>query len=776
MKLEFFGVIAVLFVVAVLLAVFTTPRGEPHKLFTAMADIVAPQAGVASQLRVTALANGEAELLVYGQIGETFWGGEVTAASVVRQLEQITASTIRVRINSPGGVVADGAAIYNVLKAHAARIVVVIEGQACSIASLIACAGDEVLMPANALVMIHAPGGALFGNAVELREAANTLDTHAEAMATSYATKTGKPLAEILALLSDGKDHWMTAAQAVEFGIADRVLEDAPAQLDNASAAAALIGYCTAIAAAPTRVSAALRQRLAAECSPTLFASIPEAAQLAIVANTEDVAMKTSLLHIMAAAAAAAAPATAGAGATDIPAVAPGAPVVAGADPTATAIAAIASRNQRVSAVLADVIDVAGVRELRDSALMDPTMSIESIQARALALAASAASPASGGAGRVQGGEDQRDKFMQGATNAILARGNLMPREAGNEFNGLALTQLVAISLERAGISARGMSPNQLASRVMAMQSSGDFPLLLSNVAGRALRAAYESYANTYQLWCAVGSVSDFKANPRIQLGSFNNLATIAEGGEYTYGSLAEESETVTAVTKGKALRMTRQMLVNDDLGGFLRRAALLGRAAARTVNSDVYTLIGSAAGLGPTMSDGGTLFNATAQTTAGGHGNYLALGTAPTVAAISAGRAAMRKQKDKSLREALNIAPRFLLAPVALEDAAWALLNSTADPASSNSGKRNYVRDVANLTLVTDPALDAISTTAWTLAADPMDAPLVEVDFLDGIQTPYIDEQIDFDSDSIKLKTRLDYGMAAIDWRGGYRNNGTGG
>src|SRR5690606_31944447 len=113
----------------------------------------------------------------------------------------------------------------------------------------------------------------------------------------------------------------------------------------------------------------------------------------------------------------------------------------------------------------------------------------------------------------------------------------------------------------------------------------------------------------------------------------------IPEGGNYKYGTIPEEAESITAKTKGRALLLTRQMIVNDDLGGFNRRAFLMGRAAARTVNADVYALLTSGtSNNGPTMSDGVQLFHAD-------HRNLASSGTAVTIAAIAAGRAAMRKQ-----------------------------------------------------------------------------------------------------------------------------------
>jgi ATP-dependent protease ClpP protease subunit len=745
-----------------------------------IAAISAAPMDAPSQLRVTALASGEVELMIYGQIGDEFWGGSVSCDTVIEQLRVITASTIRVRINSIGGVVSDGLAIYNALKAHPARIEVVIDGQACSIASLIAMAGDDVIMPANALLMVHSPMNAIFGNAVEMRELADVLDQYSEAMATSYAAKTGKPQAEIVALISDGKDHWYTAAQAVDFGFADRILEEtASSYADDQVAATALLGYCASIARAPTRVSAALRRRISTDCTPTLFASISEAAQLAVVANIEDVTMKQNYLNIMANGARPAATvpavdipaATVATPAVAAPAVA--APSVAAADSNATALqqaqAALRDRNDRIHAALQDVLEVPGVRAIYEGALRDPTMSVENVLQRALGAQAALAQPANGGGGHVVLIGDQRDRFIAGVTNAVLARAGLERLEANNEHRGIGLHTMIRACLRNAGVSGSDrMEGAQLAQRVFALMGTSDFPLLTANVANKALRAAYDMAPTTWRQWCAVGQVSDFKANSRIQVGSFNSLAEIKPGGEYTYGNLSEEAESIIAITKGKALALTRQLIINDDLGVFINAARMMGFAAARTVNEDVYARLAAATA----MSDGGALFNATAVATAGGHANYTSSGTALSVASIIVGEAAMAAQKDKSLRTALNLTPKYLLAPRGKRGIAWELLNSAADPASSNSNKRNFAASLG-LELIVDAELDKASATAWYLAADQNIAPVIEVDFLDGVDVPYVDEAVEWDTDAIKHKTRLDYGVQAIEWRGGYKNAG---
>ncbi len=719
-----------------------------------------PDVPRASLLRVKALAAGEAELMIYGPIGNDFWSESVTAQSVVAQLAGINATTIHVRINSDGGSVPDGLAIYNALKRHPARKVVTIDGLAASIASLIAMAGDDVVMPANTLMMIHAPWTYTAGNSAQLREAAGVLDTYADAMSTSYASKTGKTADEIKALFADGADHYFTAAQAVEMGFANRIAEDATEQADNTSAAAALLSYINAISKAPAAICAALRRKVQAAASPRIFAAIPAAIQRSVVDQIEDASMKQHLLQIMAAAAGgpvAAAP---------TPAPVAAAPTAPAADPVQAAIAAMAERNTHVRGIFAGFRDLGGMPELESVCLADPTLSIEQVQAKVLAKVGAGASPLTPSGGRrVEAGVDERDKMLEGMSNAVLARHGLAKAEAGNQYNGIKLQQAVRTCLARAGHTGLDrLSGTQLADRVFAMHGSSDFPLLVANTANKALRAAYDMAPQTWRTWCAVGEVSDFKANSRIQTGTFNSLAEIKPGGEYTYGSVGEEAESITAITKGKGLAMTRQLVVNDDLGVFIGAARMMGFAAQRTVNEDAYARLFAAT----TMSDGGALFNATAVTTAGGHANYTSSGTAISAASLAVGRAAMALQKDKNLRTPLNLRPRFILVPEGKLQVAYDVLK----PFVAASGGSNFVIDLG-LSLVSDANLDGNSSTAWYLIADQNVAPVIEVDFLDGVQSPYVAEAIDWETDAMKLKVRLDYGVQAIDWRAGYKNAG---
>lgn len=703
---------------------------------------------------VRAAGEDVVEVLIYGDIGESWYGESVTAKAFVEQLQGIKAETINVRINSYGGSVSDGIAIYNALKRHPAEIIVDIDGVAISIASMIAMAGDTVRMADNARYMVHAPWGAASGNAEQMRQYADVLDGFAEAMSSAYIARTGKP-DQVLALLKDGADHWYSPQEALAFGFVDEIT---PSLAAAASFKPSRFRDPTAAAVISTQESSMNFKALAAALGIQ-------------VAGMTDAQIKAAVLKSLKLADAASD--------ADVQAALDARNTPPAAETAEQAVARVQARNTEIRAVFAAFRARNGVQDIETECLANAGMTVEQARNKLLAHLGAGAEPLGGAAGSTQVLADARDKFVAGASQALAARANLEKRDNANEYNGKSLPELAAQCIVAAGGSIRGLSKDGIARKVLASMTTGDFPLLLSSTAGKALRAAYEGAPSTFQLWCGIGEVSDFKAHPRIQMGSFNSLPTKPEGEEYAFGQVNEEAESITAVTKGRVLRMSREMIVNDDLGAFTKRAQMLGRAARRTVNEDVYTLLTSGAGNdGPTMSDTGQLFNTTAITTAGGHANKSATSDAVTVASIAAGRAAMRKQRAKGATvaapgELLNVMPRYLLAPVGKEDIIWAVLNSTSDPSSSNSAKRNYVKDVAQLVLVTDPLLDGVSATAWWLAADPMDAPLIEVDFLDGNQTPFIDEAVNFLTDALDLKVRLDYGLAAIDYRAGWKNPG---
>ena len=166
---------------------------------------------------------GEAEILIYQDIGQGWDGVGIAADQFVRDLQEVEASTVHLRINSAGGSVFEGLAIYNALRRHPARVVTHIDGLAASIASIIALAGDEVRMAENAFLMIHNAHGMTVGTAKEMREMADTLDKVGESLVGVYARRTMKPRARIAAWMD--AETWFDAEEAEREGFVDAVGE-----------------------------------------------------------------------------------------------------------------------------------------------------------------------------------------------------------------------------------------------------------------------------------------------------------------------------------------------------------------------------------------------------------------------------------------------------------------------------------------------------------------------------------------------------------------------
>jgi ATP-dependent Clp protease protease subunit len=162
------------------------------------------------------------EIWLYDRIGDDFFGGGISADSFRKELTALgRVSTINVRINSPGGDVFDGLAIYNSLKQHPAQIIVDIDGLAASIASLIAMVGDDIRIAANAMLMIHNPQSIAVGDANEMLRTAALLGQVKGSLADTYAARTQQARSQLEAWMDD--ETWMNADTAVQYGFADAV-------------------------------------------------------------------------------------------------------------------------------------------------------------------------------------------------------------------------------------------------------------------------------------------------------------------------------------------------------------------------------------------------------------------------------------------------------------------------------------------------------------------------------------------------------------------------
>ncbi len=384
---------------------------------------------------------------------------------------------------------------------------------------------------------------------------------------------------------------------------------------------------------------------------------------------------------------------------------------------------------------------------------------------------------------RVEPVADNRDKWLRGAAAWIMQRAGVSAIVAADakqrgvtidldpgEFRGLRLIDLARQSLERAGESTKGLLSQELVGKAFTHRSggvatTGDFPILLENVLNKVLLAQYMITPDTWRRFCRVGSVTDFKASKRYRPGTFGSLSALNEAGEFVSKSIPDgEKQSLTAATKGNIIGISRQAIINDDMGAFSTLATAFGRAAKLSVEVDVYALLALNAGLGPTMTDGLTLFHAT-------HGN-ITTAAALAAAALDLDRIAMGVQRDPSGNEILELSPAILVVPKSLGGQARVINDSQYDP-DTVANKAQMKANIAAKMFSDIVDTARIAATRRYLFADPGIAPTIEVAFLDGQEQPFMEMKEGWRVDGIEWKVREDYAVGAIDYRGAITNAG---
>lgn len=185
---------------------------------------------------IRSVAIGDNVITMFDMIGEDFWsGGGITAKKVAAQLRAIGDKPIEIQINSPGGDMFEGIAIYNVLREHPQEITVKIMGMAASAGSVVAMAGDKIEIGAASFVMIHNCWVMAIGNRNDMLETAEWLKPFDQAMVDLYATRTGQKASDVEKWMD--AETYMSGSQAIERGFADALLPaDAVTEDDSAKA------------------------------------------------------------------------------------------------------------------------------------------------------------------------------------------------------------------------------------------------------------------------------------------------------------------------------------------------------------------------------------------------------------------------------------------------------------------------------------------------------------------------------------------------------------
>ncbi|TXH66600.1 MAG: hypothetical protein E6Q88_11690 [Lysobacteraceae bacterium] len=646
-----------------------------------------------------------------------------SAANVISKLRGAGDSDVSVRINSPGGDVAEGIAIYNALKPYAPTVY--IDGVAASVASFVAMAGKRIVAAQNALMMIHNPWAHAAGDSAQFRQLADALDKHRDALLSGYS-RSGISRSALITLLD--AETWLSAEDALSMGFVDEIAEP---QRFAAHAPEYFSGYYntprellmpiknTSRASGATTPSQnpAPNQSPAPNQNPDLSQADPR--------NTLE-AFRVGL----------------------------------GSEPVVQAaydavMQNLTERNEQVQGLFAAFRDIPGIQALEARCLADPRMSIDRIQAQILARVPNNAAPLSGGNSVRSDSSD----FVRAASDSLLIRAGIRvsnPHPGARDVMGMGLKDIVRACISRGGGSRFGEGDSQQLSFRAAMSTS-DFPSILNGTLNKALRGGYEVEPATFAAWTRHVFVPDFKEQQRLLLGSAPGLLKVGEGGEYQNGSIDEDKAVPYKVEKfGRIIQLTWEAIINDDLGAFLRITQAMGQAASRTEADLVYKTFTENSGFGPMMQDGKALFHED-------HKNLGAIQGGLTSEALGAARVLLRRQTTPG-GGALNLVPRFLLVAPEHEQDAEVLLATAGREVTSGTNNTMVPAWVGKLDLVVEARL---AGNAFYLATSPENVDTMERAWLEIDNGPQIDEEDSFRFDSRSYKVRHVCGCRWLDWRG---------
>lgn len=703
------------------------------------------------------------KLNIYGVIGSE-WGG-ITAKQVVEQLKAIAQSDdrdIELRINSGGGYVDEAVAMVNRIrdfaKEHDAEVTAKVDGLAASAATLVMLAADRIVIPDNATVMVHQPWGVAAGTAEDMRKGADLLDMTEDSMVAMYARRTGLDVAKVRDLLA--AETWMGAVEAVALGFGDEVeAGDDAIEAQARIAANAYLALATESNNLKTYTNAPLWARVTGgdSRSPVRAAANAESTPAAEPQSTQEaqVATSTEEKDKMA----------------DKTITAPGAD--SDIQAKIEAAKAEARKEEQVrSAAVREACTRHGRSQAFTDALVAKGLTVE--QSKLAILDDLAATPVASVSG-IRLEVDEADKRVKAATRALELRANLLDskearQEVGaNEMVGMSLFEMASLFAgdadpriggrkERLGAilaSANRVSDywganGRPAADIGITHTTSDFTNILANVANKAMLLGWDQTPVTHEPWTNRGTLPDFKQAKRVGLNLFPSLELVEEGAEFTGATVSDRGNNIQLATYGKTFAITRQALINDDLMAMMRMPRAMGAAARRTVTETVYGVLTANAAL----ADGFNLFS-------NDHSNTNSINI--DAAGLATLKEKMRTQTDPGTSKVLNILPRYLVVPAALEYTAQVLLNA----GFISDGTTTISNVISGLELIVEPRLDASSGTTIYLMADGSQYDTIEVAYLDGNDMPRLEQMQGWRVDGTEFKVGIDFGVAVRDFRG---------
>lgn len=302
--------------------------------------------------------------------------------------------------------------------------------------------------------------------------------------------------------------------------------------------------------------------------------------------------------------------------------------------------------------------------------------------------------------------------------------------------------------------------------------STSDFPNLLANTMHKKLIDKFKGVNSPWKQYTVQGDLNDFRTADRVIIDEAPDLLLIEEDGPYKDSKVSDNKYQIQLETRGRTFSIGRRAIINDDLNVLRKQPERFGRAAGRTLAKAIVTQI---EGDGNTY-DGKSMFHADHNNT----GSTTLANSAAGIAAVSAGMTAIEKATDET-GEKMGLSARYLLVGPDNEDAGLRLTQGQSFIPVTTVGGTQQVGKATRLTVLVEPFFT--STTGWYVLSDPIDAPCIEVGFLNGKETPDLllkkadtiniaggEDEWGYDFDELFYKVRHDWGLARGYYQGIYR------
>jgi len=357
--------------------------------------------------------------------------------------------------------------------------------------------------------------------------------------------------------------------------------------------------------------------------------------------------------------------------------------------------------------------------------------------------------------------EQAPEEITRAAGEALYCRIDpaFKPSDQARPFVGRRLADVARELLRQRGLNTFGSDAEVI---TRSLNTTSDLANVVGVFANKAVAQAYQVAPSGMKVVCKRGaSHPDFRGRNLIRRGELPTLEKVNQNGEFKRGSIVDGKESYSVSTFGKVFGMSRQLVINDDLGMLADIASGWGLAAQEFENAFLAAKLAENSKAGPALADTKAIFHAD-------HGNLASPGAAINDTTLAAARLALRSMKGMDGVTPINATPKYLLVPGALETTAEKYLATLYPTEAANvnpfSGK---------LQLVVDPRLDSvISATAWYVFADPAVLPAIEYAYLAGFEGVNIETRNGFDVDGVEIRARLDFGAGGIDYRGAYKGN----